>query len=825
MESRRDFLKKATLLTGAAMVWSVPDSIQRALAISPDPGTTFMDAEHIVILMQENRSFDHCYGMLRGVRGYNDPRVHAKPDGNPVWVQVTKEGESYAPFRLNMKKTNITWLGGLPHSWENQVGARNDGRYDKWLIEKPAGYQPLADKPMTMGHYTRQDIPFYYALADAFTVCDQNFCSCLTGTTPNRLYLWTGTIRPEKSPDSKPHVYNEEADHDHEVSWPTYPERLDAAGITWKVYQNELDIESGMTGDEDDWLGNFGDNPLEYMTQYGVRFSPRRRAYLQSRAASLPGEIDKLVQSASSDKDRKKAASMKAELASIQKELDDFSPEKWNSLPQLQKDLFQKAFDVNDAYADFRSLETLDFEVNGEAKTGTAPKGDIFYQFRQDVNSGNLPTVSWLVGPEHFSDHPSSAWFGAWYVSETLDILTQNPEVWKKTIFILNYDENDGYFDHIPPFVAPDPTDPEGGKCSEGVDPAVEFVTREQDKKFRPYWSPQNSSIGLGFRVPMVIASPWSRGGCVCSEVFDHTSVIQFLEYFIKHKTGKDVIESNITDWRRTVCGDLTSAFQDAAHDQGHNPQFLKRDEFVEEIYRARYMAPPSEFKVLDAEEVAQIKDSARQSPYMPQQEKGTRTSCPLPYELMADASLSPDGKSLDLQLAASKKAFGVDLHGSPFNAYGYFGGGKFKARAYAVSAGDSIADSWDLAKFDGGQYHVRVDGPNGFMREFKGNTSEPVLGVKATYKYTRRSRDIVFELTNSGSKPVTVQLADKSYGESPVTKKIAAGSKASVVIGTSHGHGWYDIEVTSVDAPGFSYRYAGRIENGEWSTSDPAMA
>src|SRR5580698_594942 len=118
MESRRDFLKKAALLSGGIAVWSaLPESIQKALAIDPETGSTYLDAEHIVILMQENRSFDHSYGTLQGVRGFNDPRAHVLPNLNPVWLQTNSDGDTYGPFRLNIKETNITWIGGLPHSW------------------------------------------------------------------------------------------------------------------------------------------------------------------------------------------------------------------------------------------------------------------------------------------------------------------------------------------------------------------------------------------------------------------------------------------------------------------------------------------------------------------------------------------------------------------------------------------------------------------------------------------------------------------------------------------------------------------------------------
>ncbi|RYG78102.1 phospholipase C, phosphocholine-specific, partial [bacterium] len=243
MPTRRDFLRSAAALTGSAFVTgSVPAAIARAMAIDPAPGTTFMDAEHVVILMQENRSFDHCYGALQGVRGFRDPRAHVQPNGNPVWFQTDPKGATYAPFRLNIKESNVTWIGGLPHSWRDQVDARNGGRYDRWLHAKPR-----EELPFTLGHYTREDLPFYYALADAFTVCDAAFCSSLTGTTPNRLYLWSGTIR--ESAKATARVQNGDTDYEREAAWTTYPERLEDAGIPWRIYQNEISLDTGLKGE------------------------------------------------------------------------------------------------------------------------------------------------------------------------------------------------------------------------------------------------------------------------------------------------------------------------------------------------------------------------------------------------------------------------------------------------------------------------------------------------------------------------------------------------------------------------------------------------
>jgi len=261
------------------------------MAIDPAPGSSWEDAEHIVILMQENRSFDHCYGALQGVRGFNDPRAIMKPDNKKVWLQSNADGETYAPFRLNIKETRVTWLGSLPHSWTNQVDAANNGKHDRWLDVKHSGHKGFEKVPLTMGYYNREDIPFYYALADAFTVCDQNFCSSLTGTTPNRLYLWTGTVRPVPTPEAYAHVRNEDSDLFNWVGWKTYPERLEENGISWIIYQNEITLPSGFTGEEESWLANYGDNPIEYFAQYDVRYAPSYRKYCQQILPTLPAEI------------------------------------------------------------------------------------------------------------------------------------------------------------------------------------------------------------------------------------------------------------------------------------------------------------------------------------------------------------------------------------------------------------------------------------------------------------------------------------------------------------------------------------------------------
>lgn len=838
MDTRREFIKKAALLSGMAGLSGVlPASIERALAIDPEPDSTYLDAEHIVILMQENRSFDHCYGTLQGVRGFNDPRAITLPNKNPVWLQTNAGGETFAPFRLNIKETKSTWMGSLPHSWTDQVDARNNGKYDKWLTAKPSGHKDYAKMPLTLGYYSREDIPFYYAFADAFTVCDQHFCSSLTGTTPNRLYLWTGTIRETPSPDSHANVLNSDVDYGVEAKWTTFPERLEDNGISWKIYQNELSLPTGFQGEEEDWLANFTDNPIEWFTQYQVGFATGYRNYLEKSVKALPMEIEALQQRigtpALSEEEKEKLNKQIKEktdlLARHKAERERWSAENFEKLSPREKNLHNKAFCTNTGDPHYRELTTLTYQDGDKERTVQVPKGDVLHQFREDVKTGKLPTVSWLVASANFSDHPGSAWYGAWYVSEVLDILTQNPEVWKKTIFILTYDENDGYFDHVPPYVAPDPRKPETGLASQGIDASVEFVTREQELKRKPADRARESSIGLGYRVPMVIASPWSRGGCVCSQVFDHTSPLQLMEKILSHKTGKQIQETNISSWRRTVCGDLTAAFKPYRGEKIVVPSFLTRESVIEGIHRAQFKRLPSGYKGFTREEIEKIRQAPTVTSLLPRQESGVRRSCPLPYQLYATGNLNAEKKRLTVRLEARNDVFGKQAVGSPFNAYAYGVPDGMQVRSYAVTAGDALTDSWEISNFAGGAYHLQVDGPNGFMREFHGDGNDPVLDVQVEYARTTRkdqplSGKVEVVLQNRDSRSHTVEVLDNAYGGKLQKKTISAGGKATLVVETGRSFGWYDFSIRLNGQDQFLRRCAGRVETGNWSYSDPAM-
>lgn len=824
---------------GAGLLHSLPASIQKALSIDPVKGSTFLDAEHVVILMQENRSFDHCYGSLQGVRGFNDPRAIRQPDGNLVWMQKNDAGETYIPFRLNMKETRSTWLGSLPHSWPDQVDARNGGRYDQWLIAKASGHKGFEKVPLTMGFYNREDIPFYYSLADAFTVCDQNFCSSLTGTTPNRLYLWTGTIRENASQASQAQVSNSDVNYEKEVKWKTFPERLEENGISWKIYQNEISLESGLTEEEDAWLANFTDNPIEWFSQYNVRFSPSYFNYLEKMEKVLPGEVDELekkLKSLSENSDEAKGIKdqLKAKLDLMLKvaERHRWSEENFQKLSEREKSLHVKAFTTNNRDPFYRELETLRYQDGTDQRALNVPKGDVLHQFREDVKTGNLPTVSWVVGSANFSDHPGAPWYGAWYVSEVMDILTGNPEVWKKTIFLLCYDENDGYFDHVPPFVAPNPADPSSGLVSKGVDASVEYVTLEQDLKRTEQKRARESAIGLGYRVPLVIASPWSRGGAVSSQVFDHTSILQFLEKFLSTKTGKQIKEENISGWRRAVCGDLTSVFKPYNGEVLKKTAVLDKETFYPVIHKAQFKKDPFGYRPLTEKETDQLNASRRTFAMMPKQEKGTRVATPNPYQLYADGKLDRSTNSFQLNMAAGNEMFGAEAAGSPFTVYAGRGE-KLIIRNYAVAAGDGVADSFPLALFAREEYRLQLNGPNGFMREFTGSSLDPAVEISLEYARKNGSAgkatgNVILRLKNNSQQALTLEIIDNAYKKRRIEKSLTrpgtGQSALQVPLDLAKSFGWYDFTVRVKGVRSFGKRYAGHVETGDFSRTDPAM-
>jgi phospholipase C len=684
MQNRRRFLSLAAASTGALAAGTLlPASILRALAIPASSKTgTIKDVEHVVIFMQENRSFDHYFGSLRGVRGYGDRFAIELPNGSPVWHQPRQADPNaiVTPFRLDTTTTSAQCVGDLDHSWVKTQAAINGGRYDQW---------PANKTDMTMGYHTREDIPYHYALADAFTVCDNYFCSIPSQTHPNRTYLMTGMVDPTGA-GGGPLLDNRDPVDNPDVpalTWTTFPERLEAAGIDWQLYQQGLDFT-------DDFTGNFGTNVLANFKQF-----------IDAPAGS----------------------------------------------PLRKRGM---------------SVRTLD-------------------DLKADVKADKLPQVSWLLPPAAFSEHPRyTPAYGADYTSLILDALTSNPEVWSKTVFFIMYDENDGFFDHVVP--PQPPTSSGNGISTVGTEGELHDYVNVAHK---PLYEEDGLPFGLGPRVPMTVVSPWSKGGFVCSQVFDHTSVIQFVE----KRFG--VHEPNLTTWRRTVSGDLSSAFDFARPDAKvpHLPNTAG--------YRA---LADTQCKTLQKPTVP-----ATSAAGVPRQEPGVRLARPLPYRFTVDAAPSATGLTI---------AFGnTGKQGANF--YAYEAKSANAPRTYTIGAGHSLDDA--IAVAHGASYDVRVYGPNGFHRRFRGTkVTDGRLDVAMS---SDAHGQAVFALTNHGSGPARVVLHDNAYGAGQVVKAVPGGKTVRYVAHIEKNKHWYDVSVSVEGDVAFLQRFAGHVETGSASTSDPA--
>ncbi|MET8724601.1 phosphocholine-specific phospholipase C [Streptomyces misionensis] len=676
--NRRRFLQ----IAGATSAFTaLSSSIQRAAALPAHHRTgSLEDVEHIVVLMQENRSFDHYFGTLNGVRGFGDPRAVSQ-QGRSVWQQ-SDGTKDVLPFHPDADDLGLAFIQDLPHGWPDTHAAFNGGKYDKWVPAKGT---------TTMAHLTREDIPFHYALADAFTVCDAYHCSFMGSTDPNRYYMWTGYVGNDGQ-GGGPVLGNDEKGY----GWTTYPERLEKAGISWKIYQDigdGLDANGGWGWIEDAYRGNYGDNSLLYFDQY---------------RDARPGDP-----------------------------------------------LYDKA------------------------RTGTdARQGEGFFdRLRADVRADRLPQVSWIVAPEAFTEHPNwPANYGAWYVSQVLDALTSNPEVWGKTALFLTYDENDGFFDHVlPPFPAAS-----GAQGKSTVDTSLDVYRGGRGYAAGPY--------GLGQRVPMIVISPWSKGGYVCSETFDHTSIIRFVE----RRFG--VREPNISPWRRAVCGDLTSAFD-----------FSRKDAGAVRLPSTAGYRPP------DRDRHPDYVPKPPANPELPRQERGGRPTRPLKYAPVVDGSADTGAGTFTLTFASGAHAGAVFLVTS-----GNRGDGPW---TYTTEAGKTLSDTWNSA-YSGGAYDLAVHGPNGFLRVFKGGNRS--AGPEVTARYAGERVELV--LTNQGSGAARLRIAD-GYGGAPVAVTVRPGATVRHTVDLTRGHRWYDLTVTSDDDPAFVRGFAGHVENGRPGVSDPAIA
>lgn len=699
---RREFLRLAARTAGAAALSSVlPPSIRRALAVEAAVATgTVRDVAHVVILMQENRSFDHYFGTLRGVRGFGDRHPVPLASGKPVWHQSSDTTE-ILPFHLDTKTTSAIRAPGTPHSFADAQAAWSQGRFGEW---------PKFKTPMSMGYFEREDVPFQFALAEAFTICDAYHCSVTTGTDPNRIVFWSGSnFDPERGrrgenttdADSEPnnlrcwikgalptpgYTYAGSA-----FRWPTIPDVLESAGISWRIYQDP----------NNNWTGAM---------HGGLAF--------ESFRSCTPGSA-----------------------------LYEHGMRHW-------------------------SLDEL----------------------AADVRNGSLPQVSWILPPQNWSEHPgpSSPAHGAEFTAMVLDALTANPEVWAKTVFFVTFDENDGHFDHVPPPAVPS-YDADGTLAGGAtLDLAGEYFFDPE----RKYLNPEDTVSGnvrpwgLGPRVPMYVISPWSKGGWVSSEVFDHTSVGRFLE------TRFGITIPAISPWHRAVCGDLTSALDFAT----------PNDPVVPRLPNARGASQ------LVLEHIQRPVPAPPERPALPLQEPGTRPSRALPYELHADARNDPSARGTTLTFRNTGTV------GAVFHVYDHRHLERIPRR-YTVEAGKTLSDTWHAGE-SGDEYHLTVYGPGGFVRDFEGSVAhhEPAVRVR----YDRARRLLAIEIENPGPTDRSLTLRDNGYGHGAGPAiELAAGASVTHEWSVADSGHWYDVTLAD---DSFAARFAGRLETGAPGISDPAI-
>lgn len=731
MISRRDFLKVGG---SAALLASFPESIRKALAIPAYNATgTIQDVKHVVILMQENRSFDHYFGTLRGVRGFGDRITIPLSNNRTVWQQDDGLGNVVMPYRLDQARGNAQRFSpNGEHSWIDARDAWDKGRMASWVKSK---------KPPSMAYFSRQELAFQFALAEAFTVCDAYFCSLHGGTNTNRLFHMTGTNGPSgDGPNAtRKSIVNNFWDTltptdngTFGYDWMTYPERLQQSGVSWMVYQNLPD--------------NFTDNCL-------AGFKTYRKT-----------------------------------------NVDSGSP-------------------VSNAFASPPYDPRLDAQFPlYKGIANTMADGGFLEKFRADALNNRLPQVSWINAPEKYCEHPvnSSPIQGAWYTQQVLDALTANPEVWSKTVLIVNFDENDGYFDHVPPPCPPSRINGQmAGKTTlpeSALSPDYythpTYYTPPNATDPMPDWTvPDGDCYGPGPRVPMYVISPWSRGGWVNSQAFDHTSILRFLE------ARFGVRETQISDYRRAVFGDLTSAFNFATPNETSPSLVPLTKTGADQLRAAQELLNP-------------ITVPSSQS--MPLQTQGQCPSRALPYELHTSARVDPVAQTVQLIFANSGSAAAV------FHVYDKR---NLEAvpRRYMVEPGKQLDDIWAVSGNEG-FYDLWVLGPNGYHRAFVGQAmlSQPNEAARPEIQvcYDAVKGDVYLHLRNDGKSPCTLTaVPDTVYGGKTQQATMASQCAVTELHWDLQENGcWYDVVVSSNHDPHWRRRFAGRVETGRDSVTDPAM-
>ncbi|HEX7536950.1 MAG TPA: phospholipase C, phosphocholine-specific [Dermatophilaceae bacterium] len=666
--SRRVFMGGLASAAAAGLLGALPAPV--AAAGPRRRRGSLDDVVHVVILMQENRSLDHYYGTMRGVRGFGDKAALTLANGRSVFHQPDPsraDGGYLLPFHVDTSKVDGQNLPGNDHSWagvqQQWAGGNNTG----WITD-------TGEK--TMAYFTKEDLPFNRELAQAYTFCDQYFCSIKGPTTPNRLFHWSGMIDPQGA-SGGPAISNP-ADYEPVYHWTTYPERLQRAGVSWQVYAND---EVGDGGGADGYLGDYGDNPLWLF-----------KAYHDALASPDP-KIRQL-----------------ADRASVR--------------------------------AAWKPSSGLGLSID-----------HVLQKFIGDCAANTLPAVSWVVAPYAYSEHPRARPVdGAAYTETVLNAIWSNDRLRETTAVFINYDEHDGFFDHIVPPTAP-PGTPD------------EFV--------------MGLPVGLGPRVPMTVVSPWSRAGWINSEVFDHTSVLRFLERW----TG--VPEPNISAWRRAICGDLTSCFDFATPDT--TIALLPDTAALRKQADAAGTLPPAT-------------PPAPGQQTVPVQEPGVAPARALPYQPWANVTAGATSVAVAMGNAGS-----AALQMQVYDRLGI----ALVSQRVDVAPGQQVSTSVVAV----GTYDVAVHGPNGFLREATGGAATTGVEVAVTIIGSASHPTLRITFSNITSGKVSVEAT--GLDAKTRTVPVAPGSQSISLDPVQHTSGWYDVTVTLGAHREYRRRFAGHLENG----------
>ena len=453
---------------------------------------------------------------------------------------------------------------------------------------------------------------------------------------------------------------------------------------------------------------------------------------------------------------------------------------------------------------------------------------DVIHAFKEDVKNDALPAVSYIIAPtrksEHASNHPCA---GEDWTAQLLEALSSNPAVYGKTAFILNYDEGGQFFDHAVP-----PTPPRSSADGVSTVTTVGEINSEVETTV-----PQ--PVGMGFRVPIVVVSPWTRGKVVNSETFDHVSAIKMLE----KRFG--VSSPTLSPWRRAMVGDLMSFFNFEAPDYSWPSDLPDTSKYVIE--------GDINCKTLPDPVIPAVQS-------MPKQEQGVRISRALPYSfLVTDSGVDPKALTLGLTIVNAGAA------GAPFYLYDVVNLPTATPRKYAVEGGKLAVDSVPVVPSVSGSYSFVLNGPNGFVREMSGSYVDTLcFGVgDVSLAYLPESGRVVLVFQPGvTTNDVYYGVVDNAYGAlggEAITVFVdgADGRKVTQEVDVSKAGNWYDLTIAAIPAmkdgkPALAgaalseflktrgegvrgpssggdscyvRRFMGRMETGQDSISDPAMA